>query len=118
MDLIKNFKIIFFKPLFGALPKIFDLNPKVCADPSWLLVFKYSLKKSYSFQKPANLMVKMAKKCQKLLMTFFWTPKTPFFCIKDKTNSIYKIYAIYGPTFMPTPKTFEKVVMDPIRPNV
>ena len=28
-------------------------------------------------------MAKMAKKCQKLGMEFFWTPKTPFF-IKDK----------------------------------
>ena len=26
--------------------------------------------------------------------------------------------AIYGPTFMPTPRTFEKVLPDPIRPNV
>ena len=31
-------------------------------------------------------MAKMAKKCQKLVMTFFWTPKNPFFCIKDKKN--------------------------------
>ena len=29
-------------------------------------------------------MAKMAKKCQKLVMKFFWTPKNPFFCIKDK----------------------------------
>ena len=28
------------------------------------------------------------------------------------------MYVIYGPTFMPTPRTFEKVLMDPIRPNV
>ena len=28
------------------------------------------------------------------------------------------MYAIYGPTFMPTPRTFEKVLTDPIRPNV
>ena len=26
--------------------------------------------------------------------------------------------AIYGPTFMLTPMTFEKVLMDPIRPNM
>ena len=26
--------------------------------------------------------------------------------------------AIYGPMFMPTPRTFEKVLMDPIRPNL
>ena len=26
--------------------------------------------------------------------------------------------AIYGPTFMPTPRAFEKVLMDPIRPNM
>ena len=28
------------------------------------------------------------------------------------------MYAIYGPTFMPTTRTFEKVLMDPIRPNL
>ena len=26
--------------------------------------------------------------------------------------------AIYGPTFMPTTRTFEKVFTDPIRPNM
>ena len=57
----------FFKHLFGALPKIFD----------WIR--KYGLKKSSSFKKSAILMAKMAKKCQKLVMKFFWTPKTPFF---------------------------------------
>ena len=31
-------------------------------------------------------MAKMAKKCQKLVMKFFWTPKKPLFCIKDKKN--------------------------------
>ena len=31
-------------------------------------------------------MAKMAKKCQKLVIKFFWTPKNPFFCIKDKKN--------------------------------
>ena len=44
-------------------------------------------------------------------------PQNPIFCIKDK-NYIYKMWAIYGPTFMPTSKTFEKVLMDPIRPNM
>ena len=55
------------------------LDPKVCADPSWLIVFKDGLKKSSSFKKSAILMVKMAKQCQKLVMKFVWTPKTPFF---------------------------------------
>ena len=31
-------------------------------------------------------MAKMAKQCQKLVMTFFWTPQNPLFCIKDKKN--------------------------------
>ena len=48
---------------------------------------------------------------------FLDPPKHPF-CIKDKETYIYKLYAIYGPTFMPTPRTFEKVLMDPIRPNM
>ena len=28
------------------------------------------------------------------------------------------MWAIYGPTFMPTPRTFEKVLTDPKRPNM
>ena len=53
-----------------------------------------------------------------LMMTKLLTPKTPFSCIKDKQIYIYKMYAIYGHTFMPTPRNFEKVLMDPIRPNM
>ena len=29
-------------------------------------------------------MAKMAKKCQKLVMKFFFDPQNPLFCIKDK----------------------------------
>ena len=35
-------------------------------------------------------MVKMAKKCQKLVMKFSFDPQNPLFCIKDK-NYIYKM---------------------------
>ena len=41
-------KNIFLKPLFGALKKNCRLDPKVCADLTWLLVFKNGLKKHSS----------------------------------------------------------------------
>ena len=64
------------KKLFGGTSKNLWLDPKVCADLSWLLVFKDGLKKCYSFKKAAIL---MAENYQKLVMKMFWTPKTPFF---------------------------------------
>ena len=54
------------------------MDLKVCADLSWLLVFIDGLKKSSSFNKSAILMAKMVKKCQKLVIHFFWTLKPPF----------------------------------------
>ena len=79
------------KTFWGTFKNLW-LDPKVCADPPWLLVFKDGLKNSHSLKKSANLMVKMAQKCQKLVMDIFLTPKTP--------------------------RTFEKVLTDPIRPNM
>ena len=47
-------------------------------------------------------------------------PPNPLYCIIDN-KSIYtkrRPYIVYGPMFMPTPGTFEKVLMDLIRPNM
>ena len=35
------------------------------------------------------------KKCQKLVMNIFWTPKPPF-CIKDKKNCIQNVGHIWA----------------------
>ena len=41
-------------------------------------------------------MAKMAKKCQKLVMKFFWTPKTPFFVKGIKNLYIQKVDHIWA----------------------
>ena len=42
-------------------------------------------------------MVKMANKCQKLVMKFFWIPKNPiFFCKKDKKLYIQNVGHIWA----------------------
>ena len=73
-----------------------------------------SLKKCSSFKKSDILMAKMPETCD----YFFGPPKPSFFVYRIKKTYIHKLYAIYGLTFMPTPRTFEKVVTDLIRPNV
>ena len=46
---LKNAKQIIKKTSWGT-SKIWRLDPKVCADPSWLLVFKNGLKKCSSLK--------------------------------------------------------------------
>ena len=42
-------------------------------------------------------------------MINFLDPQNPLFCIKDKNLNIQNAGPyMYGPTFMPTPRTFEK----------
>ena len=55
-------------------------------------------------------MVKMAKKCQKLVMKLVWTPQKTFFCIKDKKLYIKNVGQLPG--------LLKKVLTDLIRPNM
>ena len=71
------------------------MDPKVCADPSWFLVFKDGLKKCSSFKINSHFDGQNGQK------------------LPETCDEIF-----LDPPFMPTSKTFETVLTDPIRPNV
>ena len=49
-NVVKKFQQIIFKTPFWSSSKNRRLDVKVCADPSWLLVFKYGFKKCCSLK--------------------------------------------------------------------
>ena len=69
-------------PFWGTSKNLW-LDPKVCADPSWLLVFKNGLKKSSSLENQPFWWPKWPQNARNSWWNVVGPPK-PFFCIKDK----------------------------------
>ena len=95
VDLKKNAQKYFFKPLFGALPKIFDWIRKYVQIHHGFYFSKMVLKRVIALTNQPFWWSKWPKNARNSWWNLFGPPK-PLFCIKDKKVYIHNVGHIWA----------------------